>query len=80
MKNIRFFLSEKFQFLEVKFSIQLNRRVFVTGLCFVIVVLFPWYLHFCFFKQLLNIDEMFSLHLSRYRMIFNATSMLILTE
>ena len=32
MKNIRvffFFLSEKFQFLEVKFSIYLNRRVFV---------------------------------------------------
>ena len=29
MKNIRVFLSEKFQFLEVKFSIQLNRLVFV---------------------------------------------------
>ena len=30
MKNIRFFLSENFQFfLEVKFSIYLNRRVFV---------------------------------------------------
>ena len=30
MKNIRvFFLSEKFKFLEVKFSIYLNRRVFV---------------------------------------------------
>ena len=29
MKNIRVFLSEKFQFLEVKFSIYLNRRVFV---------------------------------------------------
>ena len=28
MKNIRF-LSENFQFLEVKFSIYLNRRVFV---------------------------------------------------
>ena len=29
-ENIRvFFLSEKFQFLEVKFSIYLNRRVFV---------------------------------------------------
>ena len=29
MKNIRLFLSENFQFLEVKFSIYLNRRVFV---------------------------------------------------
>ena len=29
MKNIRFFLSENFQFLEVKFSIYLNRHVFV---------------------------------------------------
>ena len=32
MKNIRFFLSEMFQFLEVKFSIYLNRRVFVMSL------------------------------------------------
>ena len=29
MKNIRDFLSEHFQFLEVKLSIYLNRRVFV---------------------------------------------------
>ena len=29
MKNIRVFLSENFQFLEVKFSIHLYRRVFV---------------------------------------------------
>ena len=29
MKNIRVFLSENFQFLEVKFSIYLNRCVFV---------------------------------------------------
>ena len=29
MKNIRVFLSENFQFLEVNFSINLNRRVFV---------------------------------------------------
>ena len=29
MKNIRFFLSENFQFLEVNFSTYLNRRVFV---------------------------------------------------
>ena len=28
MKNIRLFFSEIFQFLEVKFSIRLNRRVF----------------------------------------------------
>ena len=31
MKNIRFFLSENFQFLEVNFSTYLNRRVFVMG-------------------------------------------------
>ena len=30
MKNIGVFLSENFQFLEMKFSIYLNRRVFVT--------------------------------------------------
>ena len=29
MKNIRVFLPENFQFLEVKFSLYLNRRVFV---------------------------------------------------
>ena len=29
MKNIRFYLSEDFQFLAVKFSIYLNRSVFV---------------------------------------------------
>ena len=29
MKNIRDFLSENFQFLEVKFSTYFNRRVFV---------------------------------------------------
>ena len=29
MKNNRIFLSENFQFLEVKFSIYLNRRVYV---------------------------------------------------
>ena len=32
MKNIRVFLSENFQYLEVKFSIYLNRNVFVMGL------------------------------------------------
>ena len=31
MKNIRSFLSENFQFLEVKFSVCLNRFVFVIG-------------------------------------------------
>ena len=29
MKNISFFLSENFQFLEMKFSIYLNKRVFI---------------------------------------------------
>ena len=29
MKNIRIFVSENFQFLEVKVSMYLNRRVFV---------------------------------------------------
>ena len=29
MKNIKSFLSENFQFLEVKFAIYLNRRIFV---------------------------------------------------
>ena len=32
MKNIRVFLAESFQFLEVKFSICLNRQVFVMYL------------------------------------------------
>ena len=32
MKKIRVFLSEKFRFLEVKFSTYLNRRVFVMVL------------------------------------------------
>ena len=31
-KNIRVFLSQNFQFLEVKFSLYLNRRVFVMKL------------------------------------------------
>ena len=33
MKNIRVFVSENFQFLEVKFVIYLNRRVFVMAWC-----------------------------------------------
>ena len=36
MKNISFFLSENFQFLELKFSVYLNRRVFVM-LCSVVI-------------------------------------------
>ena len=36
MKNIRVFLSENSQFLEVKFSIYLNRRVFVMYNCIVV--------------------------------------------
>ena len=31
MTNIRIFSSENFQFLELKFSIYLNRRVYVIG-------------------------------------------------
>ena len=31
MKNIRLFVSENFQFLEVKVSVYLNRRVFVMS-------------------------------------------------
>ena len=31
MKNIRGFLPENFQFLEVKFSVYLNRRIFVMS-------------------------------------------------
>ena len=31
MKNIRIFVSENFQFLEVKVSIYMNRRVFVMN-------------------------------------------------
>ena len=40
MKNISFFLSENFQFLEVKFSIYLNKRVFVMKMSFIVVVVF----------------------------------------
>ena len=39
MKNITvFFLSENFQFLEVKFSLYLNRRIFVMK--FLLAVIF----------------------------------------
>ena len=40
MKTIRTFLSENFQFLVVKFSIYLNRRVFVLCLRAVLILLF----------------------------------------
>ena len=51
-ENYQSFLSEKFQFLEMKFSIYLNRLVFVMvspfhalgTLCFVIVA-FPGYIY-----------------------------------
>ena len=38
-ENIRVFLSENFQFLEVKFSIYLNRRVFVMTDIFPLILL-----------------------------------------
>ena len=41
MKNIRLFLSENFQFLVAKFTIYLNRRVFVMTLLTVNIVLMP---------------------------------------
>ena len=31
MKNISVFVSENFQFLEMKFSMYLNKRVFIMG-------------------------------------------------
>ena len=34
MKNIRVFISENFQFFEVKFSIYLNRCVFIMDLSY----------------------------------------------
>ena len=43
MKNIRFFLSENFQFLEVKFSVYLNRRVFVMSLYFLVICVLETY-------------------------------------
>ena len=42
MKNIRVFVSENFRFLEVKFSIYLNRRVVVMmALWFYVCGIFP---------------------------------------
>ena len=45
MKNIRVFLSENFQFLEVKISVYLNRRVFVMH---IIHIYMRWYSVYCF--------------------------------
>ena len=47
MKNIRVFLSEKFQFLEVKCSIYLNRHVFVM---YVVLRLIPFALKIALFR------------------------------
>ena len=43
MKNTRFFLSEIFSFLVVKFSVYLNRHVSVMVCCLVscLIVVFP---------------------------------------
>ena len=46
MKNIRIFLSENFHFLVVKFSVYLNRHVFVMCRCInVICPLGTMYIH-----------------------------------
>ena len=47
MKNIRVFLSENFQFLEVKFSIYLNGRVFVMDSRSMLLLLCPGSLFLC---------------------------------
>ena len=39
MKNIRIFLPENFSFLVVKFSVYLNRRVFVMAIRFHFAIL-----------------------------------------
>ena len=43
MKNIRIFLSENFQFLVVKFSLYLNRPVFVMIFSFTAVLYLLFY-------------------------------------
>ena len=40
MKNVRFFLSENFHFLVVKFSVYLNRHVFVIDVRAIGVLLY----------------------------------------
>ena len=56
MKNIRFFLSENFPVLGVKFSVYLNRRVFVMTLtiaCLHIAILTESsVVFFIFFKKI----------------------------
>ena len=64
MKNIRFFLSENFMFLEVKISIYLHRRVFVMLISIILTLLsneygemklcFQWYdeLKLCFHEAI----------------------------
>ena len=51
MKKYHNFLSENFNFLEEKFSIYLNRRIFVmTGysfLCIIVHILVSWKIEFC---------------------------------
>ena len=54
MKKYQRFLSENFQFLEVKFSIYLNRRVFVmTDLLLLLLLFFFFFFFFCFLLLLL---------------------------
>ena len=50
MKNIRIFLSENFQILVVKYSIYLNRRVFVmmNETCYFVYKAYVVLLFFCF--------------------------------
>ena len=43
MKNIIFFLSENFQFLDVTFPIYLNRRVFVMDIIHVVMHFFSYF-------------------------------------
>ena len=57
MKNIRVFLSENFQFLQVKFSIYLNRRVYVM----VIINCIVRKTFFLFYHVILNISQIITL-------------------
>ena len=45
MKTIRLFPSEKFQFLVVKFSVYLNRHVFVMERVMLMTSIFPLYVY-----------------------------------
>ena len=50
MKNIRILLSENFQFLVVKFSVYLNRHVFVMQPCKTVrmnMLIWAFVVHFC---------------------------------